>query len=166
MSTFKNWSAVDVALHNARVCKENRIQTSEWQEYLASAKTGSDIQFSCTCIACDGGPCGFTFWKDTRKKEGVEHESDLHNQILAECRRRGWIALHGSMAHKARRTLGEWDFTVIREVCGLGPSMLLIECKARNEKPSIAQRNLHAHARKLGHTVHICRNFEQFLALL
>lgn len=40
-------------------------------------------------------------------------ESELHEQILAECARRRWIVFHGSMAHRTFRTPGEPDFVIL-----------------------------------------------------
>ena len=91
---------------------------------------------------------------------GVDRESDLHAQIFDECRRRGWIALHGSMAERTHRTAGEPDFVI------LGTKIYLVECKTRIGKLSIAQQAMIAHAAKLGHTIHIVRSFEEFLNIL
>lgn len=99
----------------------------------------------------------------------VEDESELHNNILAECRQRGWLALHGSMTHKAKRTAGEPDFVILTD-SRIFPrhcdNVLFVECKSRAGKLSTAQQALHAHARKLGHEVHVVRSFREFLALL
>ena len=34
------------------------------------------------------------------KQGAAEREAELHEKIFDECRRRGWIALHGSMAER------------------------------------------------------------------
>jgi len=94
------------------------------------------------------------------KSEG--REKDLHNQILAECKRRGWIALHGSMAHSTFRTEGEWDF----EIKADSGRSYMIEAKTSTGKLSPAQQALHAWARKLGHTVHVVRSFQEFLEVV
>ena len=86
--------------------------------------------------------------------EEDERESDLHSAILATCRQRGWIALHGSMASPTHRTEGEPDFVIL----AAGGQVLLIECKSRTGKLNPAQAALHAWARKLGHTVHVVRS--------
>jgi len=91
-----------------------------------------------------------------------EREKDLHNQILAECKRRGWIALHGSMAHSTFRTEGEWDF----EIKADGGRSYMIEAKTSTGKLSPAQLALHAWARKLGHTVHVVRSIGEFLEVV
>lgn len=89
----------------------------------------------------------------------VEKESDLHNDILDECRKRGWIALHGSMAHLTHRNEGEPDFIVLAE----NPDVYLIEAKSKTGKLSPAQQAFAAHAKKLGWTVEVVRSMEAFL---
>lgn len=144
MKDFKHWTDADVAMHNLRVSKENRIP--------GKLEAGIGASFD----KCD-------------------KESDLHNQILDECRRRGWIALHGSMASPTRRTEGEPDFVVMgqREAIDavanrrwLEPAVWFVEVKTRTGKLSPAQQAFHAHAEKLGHTVHVVRSFDEFLKLL
>lgn len=95
------------------------------------------------------------------KGSAAQREADLHNNIMAECTRRGWIALHGSMAHRAMRTIGEWDFTVVAD----GGRTFFVEAKANGGKLSTEQAALHAWASKLGHTVHVVRSLEEFLAV-
>ena len=93
---------------------------------------------------------------------GVQRESDLHEAVFDECRRRGWIALHGSMAERTCRTLGEPDFVIL----AAGGRVLFVECKSRTGKLSPAQTALKHHAERLGHTVHVVRSLEEFLKLL
>lgn len=93
---------------------------------------------------------------------GVPRESDLHEAIFDECRRRRWIILHGSMAERTHRTLGEPDFVILAD----GGRVLFVECKSRSGKLSQAQAALKFHAEKLGHAVHVVRSMEDFLKLL
>ena len=95
-------------------------------------------------------------------KDGVGREAELHEAIFDECRRRGWIALHGSMAERTCRTLGEPDFVILAG----GGRVLLVECKTKTGKLSPAQAALRFHAEHLGHTVHVVRSLEEFLQLL
>lgn len=95
-------------------------------------------------------------------RNGVVREASLHEEIFDECRRRGWIALHGSMAERTCRTLGEPDFVILAD----GGRVLFVECKSRIGKLSPAQVALKHHAEKLGHTVHVVRSMEDFLKLL
>lgn len=88
-------------------------------------------------------------------------EADLHDAIIAECRRRGWIAFHGSMAHRTHRTIGEPDFVILAE----GGRMLLVECKSATGKVKSEQIALHAMAGRLGHHVHVVRSIEEFVGI-
>jgi len=92
----------------------------------------------------------------------IKSEADLHAQIFDECRRRGWIALHGSMAERTSRTLGEPDFVLL---CDNG-RVLFVECKTAKGKLSIVQQAMIAHAAKLGTTIYVIRSMEEFLKLL
>ncbi len=92
----------------------------------------------------------------------MEHESELHEAVFDECRRRGWIALHGSMAERTCRTLGEPDFVILADA----GRVLFVECKSRSGKLSPAQAALKHQAERLGHTVHVVRSLVEFLKLL
>ena len=96
------------------------------------------------------------------QNSAVSREAELHEAVFDECRRRCWIALHGSMAERTCRTLGEPDFVILAD----GGRVLLVECKSRTGKLSPAQFALKHHAEKLGHTVHVVRSMEEFLRLL
>lgn len=98
----------------------------------------------------------------TGRGNGVSREAELHGAVFDECRRRGWIALHGSMAERTCRTLGEPDFVILAD----GGRVLFVECKSRSGKLSPAQAALKHHAEKLGHTVHIVRSLVEFQKLL
>jgi hypothetical protein len=91
----------------------------------------------------------------------VEHERDLHKQIQSECNRRGWLCLHGSMAHKAMRTLGEPDFTI-----GGRGQVWFVECKSRIGKRTREQEGLAMVAEKNGLHIHLVRSFQAFLAIV
>jgi hypothetical protein len=88
--------------------------------------------------------------------ESCDDESDLHNQIFDECQRRGWIALHGSMASRTHRTKGEPDFVII------GAGVWFIECKSAAGKLTTDQRAMIVHAAKLGTIIHVVRSFSDF----
>lgn len=92
----------------------------------------------------------------------VESEADLHEQIFAECRRRGWIAFHGSMSERTHRTLGEPDFIIL---AGEG-RQFLVECKSRTGKLSPEQTAIARHAAMLGHRIHVVRSFGEFLEVI
>lgn len=91
-------------------------------------------------------------------KTNTGSERDLHAQIFDECRRRGWIPLHGSMSERTHRTAGEPDFIIVRD-----GGVLFVECKTRTGKLTREQQAMIAHAAKLGHTIHVVRSFQEFL---
>ena len=91
-----------------------------------------------------------------------QREQALHNEILDYCRAKGWLANHGSTAHRTHRTPGEPDFVILMD----GGRLLLVECKTKDGKISMEQLSYHAQAKRLGHTVHVIRSFEDFLKLL
>lgn len=94
--------------------------------------------------------------------EGCEKESKLHAEISSECKRRGWLAFHGSMAHQAMRTLGEPDYTVLAD----GGRVFFVEAKTKTGKLSREQLGLSLMAEKLGHTIHVVRSIEDFIRVV
>ena len=100
--------------------------------------------------------------RQSAPSSAVEDESELHEQILAECRRRGWLAFHGSMAHRSMRTIGECDFTILAN----SGRVLFIECKAKKGKLSTEQLGVQIWAEKLGHTIHVVYSFEDFMSVV
>ena len=89
-------------------------------------------------------------------------EAELQQAIIAECSRRGWICLHGSMSHRTFRTPGEWDHTVL----GDRGRIWFLEAKTRTGKLSTDQQAIHAWASKLGHKVHVVRSYEEFIQIV
>jgi hypothetical protein len=94
--------------------------------------------------------------------DSVEDESDLHNAIIDYCKSKGWQYLHGSMAHKTFRTLGECDFQILAN----GGRFFLVECKSASGKLSLDQQGFIAHAARNGHTVHVIRSMDEFRNLV
>jgi len=135
MSTFKHWTDRDAILHNQHVREmKSRLYG------IITPELGRVI-------------------KDRVQRRMPEAE--LHNAIIAECRRRGWQYLHGSMAAETHRTLGEPDFVLMAS----DGRVFFIECKSRDGKLSPAQRDFAAHAERNGHRVHVVRSFEEFINL-
>ena len=89
-------------------------------------------------------------------------EKEIHRLILLECNRRGFLALHGSMAHRTHRTAGEPDLTILMP----GGRVLFVEAKTRSGRISEEQEAFARRAELLGHTVHIVRSFEEFIQLI
>jgi hypothetical protein len=86
-------------------------------------------------------------------------ESDLHAEIMEECKRRGWLSFHGSMAHRAMRTIGEPDFTVLADK----GRVFFIEAKSKTGKLRPEQIGLAMMAERLGHKIHCVRSMAEFL---
>jgi hypothetical protein len=93
---------------------------------------------------------------------GVEDEGELHAEVILECKKRGWLVFHGSMAHKTFRTPGEPDLLI----CADKGRFYMIELKTRAGKLSTDQQAIAAWASRLGHTVFVCRSLEQFLHVI
>lgn len=102
---------------------------------------------------------------------GGQTEAELHQSIIEDCAARGWLYFRGAMNHRTRRTLGEPDFIVLRNPrrcsnCCLHPDLILVECKSAKRKQSPEQLAVSAHARKLGHTVHVVRNMKEWYEVI
>ena len=109
----------------------------------------------------------------------VELESDVELPIVADCRERGWLVFWGDKSSKSHRTPGEPDLTIlagaiVRKIDHphtpesfqkWEPRVLFIECKHPKRKRSPVQLQVEAHARKLGHTIHLVKTWEQWLAI-
>lgn len=86
----------------------------------------------------------------------------LHNEILKECEKRGWLAFHGSTAHRTYRTVGEFDFIILAD----RGRNFHIECKTKTGKLTPEQAGIHKWANKLGHCPYVVRSFEEFLEVV
>lgn len=98
-------------------------------------------------------------------RDGVGQPTDeaaLHNQILDECARRGWIAVHSRMDRATTTAKGVCDFLIIRD----SGKVLLVECKSKTGKLTIEQQGFIAWCYKLQHTVHVVRSFQEFLEII
>lgn len=109
--------------------------------------------------------------------EGVKREADLHDDIIAECRRRGWLYWHSRMDRRSTSTVGMPDFVILGQSelgsfgpvneTGLapvfGPAVWFVEVKTRLGKLTTAQQSNRAHAAKLGHKIHVVRTMGEFM---
>lgn len=93
---------------------------------------------------------------------GESDESKLHEQILNECRRRGWIAYHCRMDMPTTLMKGIPDFTIFAD----GGRVILVECKTAKGKLSVEQAAVNAWLSKLGQTVHVVRSLEEFMEVI
>lgn len=94
--------------------------------------------------------------------DACEVESKLHQDIRDECARRGWIALHGSMAHRAMRTPGEWDFVIVADQ----GRTFFVEAKTRTGKLTVEQAAMKHWAENLGHKPMVVRSLAEFVEQL
>lgn len=133
--------------------RQMRFTREQYDEYLArrnsSAKKSASPPDKLDCQNVDNEPY-------------IQNEKDLHERILEYCRVHSWLVFHGSMAHRAMRTLGEPDFLVL---CP-GGKLFMIECKTRKGKLSTEQLGVMAWAQRLGHTIHLIRTYTGFLDLV
>ena len=89
-------------------------------------------------------------------------ERDLHDKILAECARRGFIAIHSRMDRPTTNNVGLADFVILAD----HGRTLLVECKSRTGKLTTEQLAFKMLAERLGHTVHVCRSMSEFLTVI
>lgn len=90
------------------------------------------------------------------------NEATLHDRIISDCKARRWIYFHGSMAHKAMRTLGEPDFTVLADK----GRVFFLEIKSRSGKLSAEQLALKCWAEMLGHPIHTIKTYAEYLGIV
>jgi hypothetical protein len=103
-----------------------------------------------------------TPYKRYESEQGpITDESALHYRIIDYCKSKGWQYLHGSMAERTHRTLGEPDFIILAH----GSQLRMVECKSKTGKLSLDQQAFIAHAKKNGHVVHVVRSMEEFEGL-
>jgi len=86
-------------------------------------------------------------------------ESKLHEQIKGECKRRCWLAFHGSMAHRAMRTLGEPDFTIAAN----DGRVFFIEAKTKTGKLSSEQLGVGHLLNALNQRYKVVRSIQEFI---
>ena len=93
---------------------------------------------------------------------GVARERDLHDQIDAYCRERGYLVCHSRMDAPSTVAVGFPDFVVFLP----GARSCFLEAKARGGKATTKQLAKLAHARKLGFVAEIVDNIEDAVAAM
>ena len=88
-------------------------------------------------------------------------ELELHNEIIRECRRRGWVYVHSNPTKKATNQPGTPDFIIAAD----GGRTLYVECKTKTGKLSKAQADFKRDIEALGHQFHLVRSMKQFLSV-
>lgn len=94
--------------------------------------------------------------------DAVIIESTLHDQIMSECRVRGWKAIHSRMDKRSTVGEGVCDFVIFAD----NGRVICCECKTRSGKLSMEQNAFIAWLDKLGHKVSVVRNFSEFLEIV
>ena len=89
-------------------------------------------------------------------------ESELHDVILAECRRRGYPVIHSRMDRASTVAVGAPDF-IVALPRGI---TLWIECKTPKGKFRPEQLAWLAHLKNHDHQAHVVRSIGEFLDLL
>lgn len=89
----------------------------------------------------------------------VDDESDLQEQCIKECRRRGWFVVWSRMDLPTTTPMGTPDLTIFAS----DGRVLLVELKAKGGKLRTKQQAVKAMLEHLGHTVHVVWNFNEFM---
>jgi len=92
----------------------------------------------------------------------ASQEAELHDAILAECRRRGLRCIHSRMDRAATISVGAPDF-VIALPAG---RTLWVECKSAKGSLRHDQAAWLSTLHSLGHEAHLVRSFDAFLTLI
>jgi hypothetical protein len=92
----------------------------------------------------------------------VARESELHDDILSDCKNRGWLVVHSRMDMRTTTAVGVPDFVIM----GDRGRVWWIECKSCGGKLTPEQQAFHAMAKNLGHEVHTVWNFTKYYAIV
>lgn len=93
----------------------------------------------------------------TKKRQPVEREEDLHDDILDLCKARGWIAIHARMDMAHTLAKGTADFIILAD----GGRTFCFECKSKAGKLRPEQSAWAAWADRLGHKFAVVRSIEE-----
>lgn len=86
-------------------------------------------------------------------------ESELHDQISSECKRRGWYVVHSRLDRPTTTDIGCPDFIIAAQ----DGRTFWIECKTAKGKTKPAQAAVGLMLAHLGHRYALVRSFEEFL---
>jgi hypothetical protein len=102
-----------------------------------------------------------TVKQPAKRGDSEAREADLHEKIMAECKRRGWRTVHSRMNAAATIEVGTCDFIIFAD----NARVFLCECKTATGKLSEDQTHFIAWLKRLGHNVAVITSFQQFLEL-
>lgn len=89
--------------------------------------------------------------------ESVEREAELHEQIEAYCKSKGWLAVHSRMDRATTQAPGVTDFIIFTPF-----NVFCIECKVQGRKPRAEQLAFGAAVKKLQWPHSFVYSFEEF----
>ena len=92
----------------------------------------------------------------------VRRERGLHDEIIFECNRRGWLTIHSRMDLPSTVQVGCPDFLILAD----GGRTFLVEAKSRDGKLRPEQAAWLAWAHKLGHRAAVVRSIGEFIHFL
>ena len=90
------------------------------------------------------------------------YESELHDDVIAECERRGWLAIRSRMDKRATNQKGTTDF-IIAASWGV---VFWIECKIGKNTVSDDQTAMLNRLSTLNQRFAVIRSLDEFLAFL
>lgn len=94
--------------------------------------------------------------------KAVERERDLHDDIEALCKSRGYLYRHDRMDRPTTGQVGFPDFAIFMP----GARCCFLECKAKGRKATMEQLSKLAHARKFGFMAEVVDNYSDALAVI
>lgn len=92
----------------------------------------------------------------------VSLEADLHGQIEAYCKGKGWLVVHSRLDRPTTVAVGTVDFIIAAD----GGRTYWVEVKRHKGKCTTAQLGTIAWLQKLGQTAAICWSMDDFLKLV
>lgn len=93
--------------------------------------------------------------------DGVDKESDLHDEVISFCRTKGWLCFHSRMDKRPTNAVGTPDFILARS----DGSTIYVECKRRGAKCSPAQNAMLAWLRQNGQKAFVVSSMTEFLSI-
>jgi hypothetical protein len=100
--------------------------------------------------------------KAATPKQPVKREADLHDEVEALCRQRGYYYIHSRMDRRSTVQVGAPDFLIALP----HSRMVWIELKRKGGKPTLRQLAAITHLKKLGHAAAVCDSMDGVLTLM
>ena len=91
--------------------------------------------------------------------DAVDNQAALHDEILAECRRRLWPVIPSRMDMASTTAKGAAGFVIAAS----GGRVFFIECKTRTGKLTTEQLGFKAMLERNSHRLFVVRSFNDFL---